>query len=432
MPASKRPEAQAIVSRQPIIFRVILLAAAIVYVAAIVVNAYGEWLSQRPTLENLTQGTRWNPDNPSLWTMYARYWLFAADGSQPAKASDAFLRAAMRNPLDPENWEGLAQAYLQMGFPDKAEAATRSRLVATPHAPLAAWSFANFLVAQGRVKEALPYLRIAAASDPAVRPAVFALAWKILDQPQEILREVVPPSFEAQAHYLSFLQERKKLAEAYGPWEEIRKVHSQEALNLGYTYVTNLANAGMGDEAARVWGEILEDTGRTWTRPRGELLTNGDFEADLVNAGLDWRFATGTGYRISLDNFVYQSGSRSLEVAFDGGSNPDFAEVSLLVPVEQAHEYTFRGYIKTENITSDSGLRFSITTVGGPPNERFELYSENRVGTNPWSMEQLTFRTGPHTHLVVVALRRIPSRKLNNLIQGKVWIDNLSLRAIGN
>ena len=45
-----------------------------------------------------------------------------------------------------------------------------------------------------------------------------------------------------------------------------------------------------------------------------------------------------------------------------------------------------------------------------------------------WVREQLDFQTGPRTSVVVIQLRRSPSRKLNNLIQGKIWIDNLSLR----
>ena len=128
-------------------------------------------------------------------------------------------------------------------------------------------------------------------------------------------------------------------------------------------------------------------------------MTNGDFEAELPNAGLDWRLASGAGYKVSLDNFVLQHGSRSLRVTFDGSSNPNFAGVWQLVPVEPNSAYRFRGYIKTENVTSNSGLRFLVATVAGPAEETFVRYTENRIGTEPWTLEQLPLPHGAeHGH----------------------------------
>ena len=409
-------------------FRVFLLAAGIAYLALAAVSFGGQWFLKRPTPENLSKGLRWSPGNPSLWTRYAQHLLFAPDGFQPRRAVDAFLRAAASNPLEPANWQGLATAYLQMGDHEKAEEALRAGLAAMPHSPQAAWRLANFLLLRGRRDEALPYLRIAATSDPSLRPAVFDLGWKILGEPESILHEIVPSDLKARSDYLRFLLARKKLIESYEVWREIRQSRSDEVRDLGYTYVHALAAAGLGVEADRVWKELLADTGRALVRPEGELVTNGDFEAELPNAGLDWRLASGQGQKVSLDNFVLQHGSRSLRVTFDGSSNPDFAGVWQLVPVEPNSAYRFRGYIKTENVTSNSGLRFAVATVAGPPEESFVRYTENRIGTEPWTLEQLDFRTGPNIGVVKVALRRLRSRKLNNLIGGKVWIDNLSMQ----
>ena len=406
------------------------MAAGIVYSAAVGVHFVGQWFLYRPTPENLSRGVRWNPGNPSLWTRYAGYLVFAPDGFQPRQAADAYLRAAAINPLDPANWDGLASAHLQMGETEKAEAALRAGLAAMPHSPDAAWRLANFLLLRGRSTEAVPYLRVAATSEPSMRPAVFDLAWKILPGPEPILRDVVPTSVEARSDYLRFLLGRKKLIEAYEVWRELQTHRSDALLGLGYRYVETLAIAGLGTEAARVWQEILAGTGRAWAKPAGELLTNGDFEAELLNKGLDWRLREGPGYTVSPDNFVLQHGSRSLQVAFDGSANTHFAGVWQLVPVEPNSDYRFRGYIKTENVTTDSGLRFLIATVAGPHGESFHRYTENRVGTDPWTLEQLDFRTGPNIRIVHVSLRRLPSKKLNNRIQGKAWIDSLSVQRL--
>lgn len=42
--------------------------------------------------------------------------------------------------------------------------------------------------------------------------------------------------------------------------------------------------------------------------------------------------------------------------------------------------------------------------------------------------EQLDSQTGPRPSVVVILLRRLPSPKLNRLIQENVWIDNVSLK----
>lgn len=413
-----------------VLFRILLLAGAAVYIWAVIINFIGQWAVDHPTPENLRWGLRWNPGNPQLWTRYGKYLLFRAEGFQPQEAADAFLRAARMNPLDPENWDGLANAYLQMGDYAKAEAALRAGLAAMAHSPQAAWRLANFLILEGRANEAIPHLRTAAASSPEHRPGTYELGWKILADPNRILRELVPASFEARCDYLRFLLERKKLPEAYDVWRDIRRNRSRTALELGHGYIDALAGAGLGTEAARVWNEILEDSGRQAAKPTGELLTNGDFEFELPNAGLDWRLASGEGFQIELDNFVPQHGSRSLRVTFDPPSNLDFAGVWQLVPVEPNHEYRLRGYIKTENVGSDRGVQLCVAAYAAPPEENFQKCGENRVGSNPWSLDEIDLRSGPHTRLLWVGLRRFPSKKLNNLIQGKAWVDNFSLQEV--
>jgi len=415
---------------KPTFFRLVLLTAGVFYLAAVAVNCAGQWLLEHRTRENIGSGVAWNPRNPLLWTRQAEYWLLDPTGFQPQQAVGAYLQAAAMNPLDPDNWEGLATAYLQLGEPGKAEQALRAAAAALPHSPEVAWHLANFLLLQGRSGEALPFLQRAATYAPEMRAAVFDLGWKILADPDTILRELVPPGPEARTEYLRFLLARKKLREADGVWQELRQQRSNPILALGYHYVEALALAGQGAEAARLWEQMLADTGRTAAKPAGELLTNGDFEAELVNAGLDWRVLNGTGYEVALDNFVFQHGSRSLRVVFDGSANLDFAAVWQLVPVEPAQRYQFHGYIKTENITTDAGLSFSISSIAAPPGESFVLSTSNRIGTDPWLPEQLEFRAGPNTRVVAVMLRRTKSQKFNNLIRGRVWIDNLSVQKI--
>lgn len=405
----------------------LILTCGLVYAAGLIKVVRGEWSATHSTIENYSTAAQSNPENPAVWTSYADYLLYDSRNSKFNAAANAYQQAITLNPLDPRNWDGLTTAYLQAGDTAKAEAALRGWFLAVPLSPDAAWRMGNFLVLQDRVKEALPYLKDAGQLSPPLRAPLFELAWKLLGDPEEILHELIPSDPKVREEYLLFLLQTKRVGNAWEVWRTDRNHHGGHSLGLGYFLIEELITADMGEEAANVWEDLLSDTGRTWTKPAGELMTNGDFEAGLPNQGLDWRISLLPGFQIALDDSMPQSGSHSLKVTFDGTSNPDFAHVTQAVPVEPNHDYRFRGYLKTDNITSDSGLRFELLLRDPTPGQGRELRTESRLGVNPWTQEQVDFRTGPSTHFVIVILRRLRSSTLNNMIKGSVWIDNLSL-----
>jgi hypothetical protein len=60
-----------------------------------------------------------------------------------------------------------------------------------------------------------------------------------------------------------------------------------------------------------------------------------------------------------------------------------------------------------------------------------DKFSEDLTGTTPgWIPLNVEFKTGPKTELIVVALARLPSRKLDNLIAGGVWLDDVRLTSV--
>ncbi len=410
--------------------RIALLLGALAYLGSLGISLAGQWTLDDPTPENLERGIRWDSRNPSLWARYARQWHFLPESRDSPQAVEAYQRAASLNPLDPNTWKELASVHVERGEMQRAEEDLRAELAAVPHSPEASWRFANFLLVSGRSAEAFPYLRTA-ANEPSLRAPVFDLAWKLEENRAVILRELVPATAEVRADYLRFLLQRRRLAEAYPVWEELAPADAERKVRLGNAYVEALAVAGMGAEAARVWEEILSLTGQTSVKPSGELLTNGDFEFDIPNAGLGWRFTKGSGYQVALDGFVFQNGTRSLRVSFDGTANLNFDGVWQAVPVEPNRSYRFQVHLRTDSITTDNGLFFTLASLGAPGEEAFTHSTANRVETSGWVREQLDFETGPRTSVVVIQLRRSPSQKLNNLIAGKVWIDRVSLRQRG-
>ncbi|MBI2817547.1 MAG: tetratricopeptide repeat protein [Acidobacteria bacterium] len=405
----------------------IILLATLVYVAIVARNAAADWLLSNPTPDDLTRELSWNSQDPLLWTAYARQNLYASDFDQ---AVSAFHRAVALNPTDPANWDGLASAYLQTWESQKAETALRAWLSAVPHSPQAAWRLGNLLILQDRSAEAFPYLKTAASADPRLHHPLFDLAWKISSDSDMILREVVPNDAEARVNYALFLIQNKRLTEGQKVWAEVRGSSSKRVQSLGNYLANVLMDRHMSERAAKVWSDMLDLDHRSSAKPAGELMTNGDFEAGLPNDGLDWRITQGPGYYIRLDEMVAQSGVHSLLIAFDGTANPDFWAVVQRVPVEPNRAYQFRGYMRTEGITTDNGVRFSVVGVPVNPSDRFEILTKNLTATTPWTEERVNVRTGPGIHVLMIFVRRIRSQKLNKLIQGKVWIDNVSVKAL--
>jgi hypothetical protein len=411
--------------------RMVFLLAAMVYLADVVVHGFAAWLLDSRQPQQVELAARLDPGNPAVWTARGAYLLFSEQGFQPEKAVDAYLRAAALNPLDGRNWDGLADSYFQLHEPRKMEAALRAAAFASPHSPTAAWRLANFLLMAERTAEAFSYLRVVAQSSRQLRPAVFDIAWKAAADPDVILGQVVPRDAECLGDYLRFLMARRKLGDGEPVWAALRAARSVEAQQLGSDYAGALAAAGQGEAAQRIWDQVLADSRREAARPAGNFLSNGDFELDMPNAGLDWRFRQQPGCGISIDNLVAQQGTRSLRITFDGSANLDFDGVWQLAPVRPNRQYRFRVYMKPENVTTDKGVIFCVSPVAAPRAEQFLACTENRIGTEPWVLRQLDFRTGPGTSVVLVQARRHQSQKLDNLIQGKVWIDGVAIEQAG-
>jgi hypothetical protein len=83
--------------------------------------------------------------------------------------------------------------------------------------------------------------------------------------------------------------------------------------------------------------------------------------------------------------------------------------------------------MKTKEISSDQGPRFEVYDAFDTT--QLFLSAENMTGTSSWTPHQLEFETGPKTELLIVRVRRPPSRKLDNRIAGSVWIDRISVNA---
>jgi Carbohydrate binding domain len=158
---------------------------------------------------------------------------------------------------------------------------------------------------------------------------------------------------------------------------------------------------------------------------RDNLITNGSFEFEVLNEGLDWRVTPAKGAAVSLDSTNAFDGVRSLRIEFDGTGNLNYGGALQYVPVQPNSRYKFTAYMRASAITTDSGPRMQVFDAYDMG--KLFLSTEGILGNSGWSAQQVGFRTGPDTQLLIVRLARPASRKFDNLIAGTVWIDCVSL-----
>jgi hypothetical protein len=180
------------------------------------------------------------------------------------------------------------------------------------------------------------------------------------------------------------------------------------------------------EDAQRVWRQALRAS--SWPQDEGgtsSLIFNGGFEHDLLNGGFDWREAPVPGASFSFDTSVVHTGTRALRITFDGSANLDFQNLRQFLVVDPRHRYHFAAYLRTQAISTDSGIRFAIYDASRP--SALQIITSDLVGTHSWSLVETELTTGPETRLLTIVLQRVPSWKFDNKLRGTVWVDDVSL-----
>jgi len=209
-------------------------------------------------------------------------------------------------------------------------------------------------------------------------------------------------------------------------WERIAAHRASFPVSQAFPLVDMLVETRHADDARIVWTQALLAAGiQEGTVPNGALVWNGGFERDFLNGGFDWRVSAIEGAEMGWDEQIVHSGRRSLRVDFDGSANVDFQNIWQYVLVQPATSYRFKAFFRTQDLSTDSGMRFEIRDVSHPGNP--SRFTPNALGTQPWAEEVVEFTSGSDTKLLQVVLRRTRSEKLGNKIRGTAWIDDVAL-----
>jgi hypothetical protein len=388
----------------------------------------GAWLAREGTFEGTRRAESWDQANPEYPAQLAHLLAANMESADPREMVRDLEDATTRGPRRAINWANLGEAYeLAERIQDAMRAYERAAEL-FPKSPQINWQFANFLIRTGNLSDAVTPLREAILGDPELRIGAFDIAWRA-GMPSAQVLDVVADRQDILSAYLDYLVQTKRLDAAVDVWSRLQASPEPFDLDAAFRYFDALMLDRRVDALLPVWSDLArrEPARIHWRPGEANLILDGGFEDAILNGGFGWRIAPIDGAAVSIDSRIAHGGARSLAIRFDGKHNLGFGNVVQFVAVEPLRSYRFLAYVRAQGITTDSGPRIAVYD----PLDRaaLSLETENILGTTGWTEQQLAFRTGPETRLIVVQIVRPPSRKLDNQIVGTLWLDDVSLAA---
>lgn len=389
----------------------------------------GDWYFRQGSPASIQAAIKWDGDNPQYYDALGTLTHFYGN-TRDLNASVAFYEnATRRSPYDAHFWSDLGAAYDWAGRTNDALSAFERAIRLFPNSPEINWRFANFAFRTHRIPEGLQALRIVLRGTTPAHRDVFLLADRATRDIGAILEEMLPLQASTFFDYLNFQIETGNMIAAEQVWKRTLQLKLPFDLREAFPYLDALIQHKEPGRLAAAWASLAERFPEE-IRPRTNapnLITNGGFEFDILNGGLDWRVIPIEGAVVSMDSQDFVEGSKALRIEFNGKHNLDYEHTFQYVVVQPNTRYRFSGSLRAKGITTDSGPRFQIF-------DAFELgnlfvSTENVVGTTGWLPQQVEFRTKADTHLLVVRIARPASTKLDNQISGTVWIDQVTLTA---
>jgi hypothetical protein len=352
---------------------------------------------------------------------------FQGDVHEAVRLSESATQLA---PLDARGWARLGAAYEAAGRLTDAGRAYRRAVTLFARSPEMNWRLGNFLLRQDDEAGGLAAFEKVVAGAPGMRRAAYQTAWGATDRSREILERMIPAQPEILLDYLHFLLDTQRLDAAREVWGRMLDSGFPVAPGDALRYVDAALTDGRTEEAIAAWEALATRAPNVYAAHHrtGNRVTNGGFEFDALDGGLDWRIAPVEGAAARVVAGGASEGARCLEVAFAGTHNVEYAQVFQLVPVEPATRYRFTARVRTRGITSDSLPQFLLRDARD--GRLLRVATAPVPGTTVWTELSVEFRTSPATRLIDVRLVRPASRKFNGNIGGTLWVDDVRVTAI--
>ena len=366
-----------------------------------------------PTLDGLQQALGWDPQGADY---HFRLGLLYRDDTahRDLERSSGYLEKATElNPYAWWYWLQLARSYEVAGRAKQAEAAYLRAVEINPIDADYRWRIANHYLRERSLEAALTQFEKTVDLEPArYLRSTLMLLWKA-GVPVDRILKIWPEDTEARLTLLRFfVQEGSKLLQALEEeWSKLLEGMDIPTVGEGEFYIRYL-----------IGGKRYREAKRDWIRLNGvdgfeTLIWNGDFGLEVGDGVLGWKTDRPRVRQVMADH--------QMEIEFDGSQNINFNGLQQRVVAEPGEEYEFSFRARSEAISTKQGIYFEI--MAGI----VLLQTEMILGTTLWTEYRGKFRLPEDHGLLTVRLRRRPSRRIDNKLQGKLWVDWVKLEQSG-
>jgi hypothetical protein len=390
-------------------------------------SAIARYGAEGVTAQRLEMAVRLEPSNPAYWYLLGRYQQYHLEEVGSARAEQSFRRAIDLNPLDTDAWLDLGTAHELEGKTVEAREAYREAQKSYPTSADVSWRYGNFLLRQGDQPAAFAELRRAIEADPRRTEAVFSVAYRANPDIDEILRQLLPAKQSVYVRVIGLAARANQLAVGKAVWAQLFQLHPRLAIGDFDGLVHGLLLTGEFSEARRVWDQGVTTTNLPpLLEPQGSVVWDPSFESNVNDATFSWHFRPiEQSVKIGFDKTEKHSGGQSLRFSFDGKHNPDLEAACTIGIVQPGASYHFSGWIETKAITTAYGIGLRIRSV----EDNTVVKTRELHGSNPWTLVDQIWTTGPHTHRVQICITREASDNPEVRISGNAWVDDVNLVA---
>lgn len=370
------------------------------------------------------------PNNAAYSERLGLYREWNLEHRDLAEAVRDLQRATQIDPLSAKYRLELASVEEIRGDVENARQAYEAAKLNHPISADVAWRYGSFLLRQGNFAAGFSEIRRALESDAALEIPAISESWEADPDARAIVEQALPQTTDAYLAALDYFVSQGQADAAEIVWNRLLNLRPSFSMTRALPLVNELIGEDRIADAKRIWDQALVATG--WPREpiaNESLIFNAGFEHHILEGGFDWHELPADGVSFAIDKKGAHSGDRALRIDFSGEENINFQNIYQYEPVQPRERYRFTAFLRTENISTDSGIGFEILDPRHPA--ELQILTRSLTGTNAWTQVETEVNTGADTDLIEIILRRLPSEKLDNKIRGIVWLDDVALTPIG-
>lgn len=331
------------------------------------------------------EAARLSPSDPEIHRTRATVATRLQMHSEAVQSLEIASRLRQRDDL---LWLELGNAREEVGNTKGALAALDQAVRWAPYYAHTHWQRGNLLLRMGRFDEAFAELRTATAVNKKYLPNLIDLAWGISRGDVKRTEELIEIKDDNQRlAFVEFLARKRQFRGAYSIWSNVKDI-------------------------------------------RAPGLFNGGFEDPLVFDGLElgrWVVSTAPAkYKLAIDVSEKFSGTRSLQINFDGDWNPGTPLLSQTVLVDPSKTYQISFRLKTKDLVTGGP---PLLTVNDATTNQLLGKSESFPSAPSWLTLNFTFTTLATTEAAVIRLQRNNCDPSPCPIFGVLWLDEIEIQS---